>query len=150
MNNELMEKIKAAKTAEEIIEIARKELSFEDTANVAGGTGRFELSEGQAERVVGGGHYITLPPNDRIWIELSDKGYVHGTDPYYDGAYVLEQMALQGLPLGSLVEVAYIVFPRGFVNKTLDIEKALLSGGPVYLADCIRDKHDGYGGSLSF
>ncbi len=145
MNNELIEKIKAAKSAEEIIEIARKELSFEDTANVAGGTGRVEMTEAQAEHVVGGGHYVNLPNNEKVWISLIDAGYVYGTDPYYDGAYVLELMAIGGTPIAGLVEIAYDAFPVKLSNKTNDIEQALRTGGTAYLADCFRDLKPGYG-----
>ena len=135
MNNELIEKIKAAKSAEEIIEIARKELSFEDTANVAGGTGRFELSEAQAEHVAGGGHIITDAEGKKIWIELYDNGYVCGTDPYYDFAYILESLALQGYKLDFLVDFAC----ASWGGARDDVETALLMSGPVYLADCYRN-----------
>ena len=53
---ELLERMKAAKTEEEVLAIAkempRTELSEEALTNVAGGTGRIELTEEQTERVV--------------------------------------------------------------------------------------------------
>ena len=147
---EIVEKIKAARTSEEAVAIAkeelhRMELSADEIGKVAGGTGRIELTDAQAEKVVGGGHYVICPPIDRIWIYLVDEGYTMGGDPYDDGAFLLENMAIAGFPIGCLVEAAYSVFPHAPVNKTLDIERALRAGGPVYLADCLREIKPGYG-----
>ena len=139
MNNELMEKIKAAKSAEEILEIARKELSFEDTANVAGGTGRFELTETQAEHVAGGGHYYTDSTGHRLWISLFDDGYVMGTDPWFDKAYILESMAYAGHSVDLIIDFACELFPSG----EYDTKKAMRVGGPAYLAACVKGA-DGY------
>ncbi len=138
MNNELIEKIKAAKSAEEIIEIARKELSFEDTANVAGGTGRFELSEAQAEHVAGGLHKYTDSTGSSIWVHLMDIDYVLGTDPLYDKAYVLEGMAFAGFRVDDIIDAACSIFEGA---AKIDVAAALRSGGTVYLADCYRSAH---------
>ena len=138
MNNELIEKIKAAKSAEEIIEIARKELSFEDTANVAGGTGRFELSEAQAEHVAGGLHKYTDSTGSSIYVTLMDDGYVLGTDALYDKAYILEGMAAAGFNVDDIISVACSIF-EGATPR--DVEEALKAGGTTYLADCYRDAH---------
>ena len=74
MDNELIAKIKAAKTKEEVLAIARKELSLEDIAPVAGGTGRFKMTDEQTEHVVGGGHYVKDAMGQEIWITLLDSG----------------------------------------------------------------------------
>ena len=137
MNNELIEKIKAAKSAEEILEIARKELSFEDTANVAGGTGRVEMTEAQAEHVAGGGHIYRDSMGQTLYVSLMDDGYVLGTDDLYDKAYILEQMAVGGFSVELIIDMACGLFPSG----EYDTEKALRFGGTAYLADCVRSAH---------
>ena len=137
MNNELIEKIKNAKTAEEVIEIARKELSFEDTANVAGGTGRFELSEAQAEHVAGGGHYYMDSTGHTLYVSLLEEGYVQGTDPWLDKACILEVLADAGYPVVHIVGFACEIFP----GTRVDIEQALKIGGTAYLAECARSAH---------
>ena len=138
---ELLGRMKAAKTEEEVLAIAkempRTELSEEALTNVAGGTGRIELSDAQAERVAGGGHNITDAEGKKIWIELYDNGYVCGTDPYYDFAYVLESLALQGYKLDFLVDFAC----ASWGGARDDVEAALLMSGPVFLADCYRGAH---------
>lgn len=137
MNNELMEKIKAAKSAEEILEIARKELSFEDTANVAGGTGRVEMTEAQAEHVAGGGHIYRDSMGQTLYVSLMDDGYVVGTDPWYDKAYILEGMASAGFSVDVIIDMACELFPSG----EYDTEKTLRTCGTAYLADCVRAAH---------
>ena len=142
MNNELIEKMKAAKTTEEIIEIARKELSLEDTDNVAGGTGRgtsrVELTEAQAEHVVGGGHMYKDSMGSEMWVSLMDEGYVLGTDSLYDRAYVLEGMAAAGFIVEDIIGMGVQLFPG---STPRDVEKAIRAGGPAYLADCFREAH---------
>ena len=139
MDKEMMEKFKAAKTKEELIELVRKELSLEDTASVAGGTGRIELTETQAERVVGGaGHYITDATGQQIWVTLVDSGYECGEDDLYDRALILENMAVCGFGMDVLIEVGMQLFSG--VAK-IDCARALRLGGPAYLADCYRDAH---------
>ena len=138
MNNELIEKIKNAKTAEEVIEIARKELSFDDTANVAGGTGRFELSEAQAEHVAGGLHKYTDSMGHYIWVHLMDIDYVLGTDPWYDKAYVLEGMAAAGFCVDDIISMGVQLFTGATPS---DVAEALKAGGTAYLADCYRSAH---------
>ena len=157
MNNELIEKIKAAKTNEDVMaiinEMPRMELSEEQMGNVAGGTGRVELTEAQAERVVGGGHYVTCPPCDQIWIALMDTGYVYGSgDRFQDAAYTLECFASAGYPVDLLVDITYELFPEfGGKGASADIRQSLLTSGPVYLVDCIKGKlENNYGGSFSW
>ena len=139
MDWEMMEKFKAAKTKEELIELARKELSLEDTASVAGGTGRIELTETQAERVVGGaGHYVKDAMGQEIWITLLDSGYQCGEDALYDRALILESMAVNGFSMDILIDVGTEIF-SGVAR--IDCERALRLGGPAYLADCYRNAH---------
>ena len=105
MNNELIEKIKAAKTAEEVIEIARKALSLDDTSKVAGGTGRVELTEAQAERVVGGGHYVTLL-NGGFNIDMADEIFVINVGSYIGSSTrsEIEYAKATGKPIHYLEE----------------------------------------------
>ncbi len=138
MDNELIAKIKAAKTKEEVLAIARKELSLEDIAPVAGGTGRFKLTDEQTEHVVGGGHYVKDAMGQEIWITLLDSGYVCGEDYLYDRALILESMAVNGFSMDILIDVGTQLFSG--VAK-IDCDRALRLGGPAYLADCYRNAH---------
>ena len=138
MDNELIAKIKAAKTKEEVLAIARKELSLEDIAPVAGGTGRFKLTDEQTEHVVGGGHYVKDAMGQEIWITLLDSGYVRGEDYLYDRALILENMAVNGFSMDILIDVGTQLFSG--VAK-IDCDRALRLGGPAYLADCYRNAH---------
>lgn len=138
MDNELIAKIKAAKTKEEVLAIARKELSLEDIAPVAGGTGRFKLTDEQTEHVVGGGHYVKDAMGQEIWITLLDSGYVCGEDYLYDRALILENMAVNGFSMDILIDVGTQLFSG--VAK-IDCDRALRLGGPAYLADCYRNAH---------
>ena len=104
---EMLAKMKAAKSPEAALAIAKAELNLEDAALVAGGNGRVELTEQQAESVVGGGHYVRTDDGIPIWVELADINYVYGTDPYYDSAYILEQMATNGATFAMLEEMAF-------------------------------------------
>ena len=139
---ELLGRMKAAKTAEEVMAIAKEmpriELSEESLSNVAGGTGRIELTEEQTERVVGGGHYIDLPGNEKIWIDLHENGYVPGTDKWLDAAYILEEMAMSGyFTMDVLIDFAYDLFGV----KTIDIERGMRISGPAYVADGFHNAH---------
>ena len=143
MDKELMEKIKAAKTLEEAMAIAkelpRMELPEEETGNVGGGTGRIELNDTQAEKVVGGaGHYVKDAMGKEIWITLLDSGYVCGEDDLYDRALILENLAVSGFSMDVLIDVGTQIFSG--VAK-IDCDRALRLGGPAYLADCYRNAH---------
>ena len=142
MDNELIAKIKAAKTKEEVLAIARKELSLEDIAPVAGGTeldfDDFKLNDEQTEHVVGGGHYVKDAMGQEIWITLLDSGYVCGEDYLYDRALILENMAVNGFSMDILIDVGTQLFSG--VAK-IDCDRALRLGGPAYLADCYRNAH---------
>ena len=139
---EMLAKMKAAKSPEAALAIAKAELNLEDAALVAGGNGRVELTENQTERVVGGGHYVSVAGcTEDIWIQLVDGDYVCGTDPYYDAAYALETMAMNGATIGMMIDMSYSLFPKKRNVPTSDIKNALVAGGPIYLADCWRDAH---------
>ena len=135
---EIMEKVKAAKTPVKIAEIVnaelpRAELTSDVLEKVAGGTGRIELSEVQAEKVVGGGHYYRDGSGKELWIFLMDDGYEAGTDPWMDKAYVLEAMADAGFTIDVIIDTACQIFPF----SAYDTKNAILAGGPVYLGLCM-------------
>ena len=139
---EIMEKVKAAKTPEEAKTIVKEEmpkieLSEKETSNVTGGTGRIELTDRQAENVVGGGHLYKDSMGDTLYVSLMDEGYVKGTDALLDNAYFLEVLASSGFAVTFIIDVAAQIFP----GSKFDIEKALRIGGTVYLAECARSAH---------
>ncbi|WP_185752568.1 hypothetical protein [Butyrivibrio sp. AE2032] len=125
---QMIEKLKSAKSASEISRI----IGLGD-ADVQ------QLNLGDLDGVSGGGHYIKDDLGQEIWIELSDKDYELGTDPFYDKAYLLEQMALAGFSMDILIDVANNLYMGKY--KSRDVDTALRAGGPVYLADCVRGAH---------
>ena len=136
---EIMGKLKAAKTPEEIAEIVnaelpRTELSSEELGKVAGGTGRIELTDAQADKVVGGGHYYSDGTGKQLWIFLMDDGYELGTDPWMDKAYVLESLADAGFKIDVIIDTACKIFPL----SAFDTKNAMFAGGPVYVALCVE------------
>ena len=140
---EIMEEVKAAKTPEEIAkivnaELPRTELSAEEVNKVAGGTGRIELTEAQVDKVVGGGHLYTDSMGSSIYVALMDAGYVLGTDPLLDRAYILEGMAAGGFNVCDIISTACHLFSGA---SPVDVEQALMVGGTVYLAECYRSAH---------
>ena len=139
---EIVEKIKAAKTPEEVSAIVKEmpkvELSAEEIGKVAGGTGRIELTEAQADKVVGGGHLYTDSMGQTLWLALVDDNYVLGEDDWYDRAFALEQMALAGFRVYDIIDAACAIFTGA---NPIDVENALRVGGPAYLADCYRVAH---------
>ncbi len=144
ITKEMMEQIKTAKTPEEIREILKDvipekkiELDLDLAGKVAGGVGRIQLNDDQADNVVGGGHYVRDVNGAKTWVTLVDDGYVYGSDSYYDIAYILELMLVNGFTQDIVIATAYDLFNV----KSLDIPNAIKAGGPVYLADGLRTAH---------
>ena len=103
--------------------------------------GRRELSLDEAGQVVGGGHYVACPPTDKVWVDLIDSGYVYGSgDRYQDAAYFLECMASTGhCGIDVLAKYTLELLPEVGSGALEDIEKALRSGGPLYMVECLRN-----------
>ena len=137
---EIVEMIKTAKTTEEAMsivkELPRVELSSDEIGNVAGGTGRVELTDVQTERVVGGGHYVKLPGNEKLWIDLHDNGYVLGTNKWCDIAYVIEELAMTG---GYSMDILCDFALEAFGVKSTDVTEGMRISGPSYVADGLNN-----------
>lgn len=127
MKKEMMDKIMACRSAEEVKQL----LNLEDNK-------RQELNLDDLEKI-NGGRFVKDSAGTDIWIELTDKGYVCGTDNLSDLAYMLEKMALDGCSVDFLASVAQNIYGGGSAN----IKAALLSGGPSNLARYYRDQFEG-------
>ena len=121
---ELVEKLENAKTAAEVSNI----LNMGD-ADVQ------KLTVDDLDGISGGGHYVNLPKGQKIWVSLVDQNYATGTDYYYDRAIILEQMAINGMPLEQIISMGSTLFG---VSK-VEVDQALRTGGPVYLANYVRN-----------